>query len=89
MGNHRTCPFKGHHPDAQWRYVLYSVYDEEDDGLPVCVDVSAAEAAGAMGIKVNTMHSYISRARHGGRTTKRWSIVTRWADEAESEEEDE
>lgn len=50
----------------------YTVYDNKTD-FPVIVEGTSAECAKAMGIKINSFHSTVTRARNG--ENKRWTIL--------------
>lgn len=53
---------------------LYTVYDNKTD-FPVVVDGTSEECARAMGIAFSTFLSYVSRAKMGRKTPKRWEIL--------------
>lgn len=51
----------------------YTVYNNKTD-FPVIVDGTSAECAKAMGIKFNSFHSTVTRARKG--EIKKWTVLT-------------
>lgn len=75
--NGRLYKVGGH----RWEYVsdcvpvglLYTVYDNRTD-FPIIVAGTAREAAKAMGIKISSFHSTVTRVRQG--KIKRWWIET-------------
>lgn len=76
---------KGHRKGAAGRqYCIYSVYDNRTD-YPLVIDASAEECAKALKRSVNSFYCLVSRVLKG--RNKRYSVMRRFADEEDCEDD--
>lgn len=71
-------PNLGHKTNSGERnFCTYTVYDERSD-MPIIVEGTAKECAKAMGIKLCTFYSNISKEEKG--IVRRWKILKSYTD---------
>ena len=69
---------KGHvKGDGTRSYCAYTVYDNRTD-LPIIIDGDARAAAAAMGLKIGSFYSAVTKAKTGA--VKRWTIYKNFLD---------
>lgn len=77
MGKGWSLGHTKHRLRGQNHFVLYDVYDNKRDGLPVCIGATAIEAARATGMTKVSFYAAVTKK------LKRWTIIRHFAGEEE------